>query len=165
MKHQLAQLNIARLLAPIDSPVLAEFVANLASINRLADEAEGFVWRLQTEDGDATAIDDFGDDYLVNMSVWTDIASLHNFVYRSAHINIMVKRKSWFSRMDDAYSVLWWVPEGHKPSMEEARAKLELLRSQGPGPEAFTFRQPYESPLTAGEALKSAPFDDLCAAT
>lgn len=144
--YQLAQLNIARLLEPLDSPRLADFVANLDRINALAESAEGFVWRLQTEEGDATGIQDFGAEYIVNLSVWRDAQALFDFVYRSAHTEIMGRRKEWFARLDRAYSVLWWVPAGHQPGTAEARERLERLQQQGPGPEAFTFKQRFPMP-------------------
>ncbi|KAA9131673.1 DUF3291 domain-containing protein [Marinihelvus fidelis] len=148
--YQLAQLNIAHLLAPIDSPNLADFVANLDRINALAEASPGFVWRLQTDDGDATAIRDFGADYIVNLSVWADVASLFEFVYRSAHAPIMARRKEWFGRMENAYTVLWWVEAGHRPGTAEARERLDLLEREGPGPDAFTFKRAFPMPGASG---------------
>src|SRR5215813_7899499 len=145
-RYELAQLNIAVLKGPLDSPLLADFVANLDRINAVAEGSPGFVWRLQTEEGDATALRPFGEDTLVNMSVWKDVASLRNYVYRSAHTEVMRRRKEWFEQMSQAYMVLWWVPKGHQPSIQEAIAKLELLRRLGPSPEAFSFRQAYLAP-------------------
>lgn len=143
---EIAQLNIARLSAPIDSPQLADFVANLDRVNALADAAPGFVWRLQTEDGDATAIRHFGDDYIVNMSVWRDVQALHDYVYRSAHTQVMRRRKEWFERMREAYMVMWWVPAGHRPSLEEADDRLRRLREHGPTEYAFTFKKAFPAP-------------------
>jgi uncharacterized protein DUF3291 len=143
----IAQLNVARLVAPLDAPALVEFVNALEPVNALADAAPGFVWRLQTEDGDATAIRVFDDDMLiVNMSVWESIAALSDFVFRSGHRDVMVRRREWFERMAEAYLVLWWVPEGHLPTVEEGQVRLERLRAGGPGPEAFTFRRPFPPP-------------------
>ena len=139
--YHLAQLNIAKMKFAIDDPGMAGFVARLDDINALADAAPGFVWRLQTEDGDATGVDYFGSDALVNMSVWEDRDSLHNYIYRSAHSEVMALRKQWFERMTEAYSVLWWIAEGHVPTLDEASERLECLRLQGPGPSAFTFKQ------------------------
>jgi hypothetical protein len=142
--HQLAQCNIARLRAPLDSPTLAGFVAALEPINQLADRAPGFVWRLQTEEGDATAIRPFDDDLmLVNMSVWESIESLASFAYGDPHREIMRHRREWFERMVDAYLVLWWIPAGSLPTVEEAKDRLEMLRSVGPSSNAFTFRSPF----------------------
>lgn len=147
MPHQLAQLNIAHLLAPIDSPQLADFAANLDRINALAESSPGFVWRLQTDEGNATEIDFFGPDYIVNMSVWEGIEALHNYVYRSAHTEIMRRKKEWFHTMGESHMVLWWVPEGHRPTLAEAAHKLNVLREQGPSGEAFTFKQSFSLPV------------------
>lgn len=146
MRFQLAQLNIAQLLAPLDSPQLADFVANLDRINALADNSPGFVWRLQTETGNATDIEFFGPEYIVNMSVWQDFDALHRYVYRSAHTEILRRKREWFHTMRASHMVLWWVPEGHQPSMDEAGEKLKLLREQGPSPDAFTFKQSFPAP-------------------
>ena len=140
-RYHLAQLNIAKMKFAIDDPGMAGFVSRLDDINALADAAPGFVWRLQTEDGDATGVDYFGADSLVNMSVWENRDSLHNYIYRSAHSEVMALRKQWFERMTEAYSVLWWIAEGHIPTLDEASERLECLRLQGPGPGAFTFKQ------------------------
>jgi hypothetical protein len=142
-RYHLAQLNIAKMKFAIDDPGMAGFVGRLDDINALADAAPGFVWRLQTEDGDATGVDYFGADALVNMSVWEDRDSLHNYIYRSAHSEVMALRKQWFERMTEAYSVLWWIAEGHIPTLDEASERLECLRLQGPGPSAFTFKQAF----------------------
>ena len=141
----LAQLNIAKMKFAIDSPELADFVARLEDINALADDSPGFVWRLQTEEGDATAIDDFGPDYLVNMSVWETVDSLHDYVYRTAHTEVMALRKQWFDRMEEAYSVLWWIPARTIPTVEQAGERLQSLRKKGPTTEAFTFKQIFPS--------------------
>jgi hypothetical protein len=135
--YELAELNIGVINAPLESPVMADFVANLDRVNALADAAPGFVWRLQTEEGNATALRPFGENIIVNMSVWKDIASLKDFVYKSAHFQILCRRKEWFERMSEAFLVLWWVPEGHRPTLAEAKAKLDLLRQNGPTAEAF----------------------------
>ncbi|MFA9421239.1 MAG: DUF3291 domain-containing protein [Gammaproteobacteria bacterium] len=146
IKFQLAQLNIAKMKYPIDSPELADFVGNLDNINALADDSPGFIWRLQTDAGDATGIDFFGDDTLVNMSIWKDVESLHSYVYRSAHNKIMSRRKEWFHRVDKAYTVLWWIVAGTIPLLEEAKDKLELLKSQGPTAEAFSIKHAFPAP-------------------
>jgi hypothetical protein len=144
---------------------MAEFAANLERINAMAESAPGFVWRLQTDDGDATAIRPFEDEnMLVNMSVWRDIESLSAYVYMSGHVEIMRRRREWFERMDQAFLVLWWVPKGHRPGVSEAIEKLELLRARGPTAAAFTFRQPFASPGT-GIADPGPAFLDTCPAT
>ena len=124
----------------IDAPELAEFVARLEDVNALADDSPGFVWRLQTEDGDATAIDYFGPEYLVNMSVWSDVESLHDYVYRTVHNEVMARRKEWFERMLEVYAVLWWIPAGTIPTVADADQRLQSLRRNGPTAGAFTFK-------------------------
>ena len=143
----LAQLNVARLRAPLDSPVLADFVAWLEPINALADTAPGFVWRLQTDEGDATSVRVLDDDMLiVNMSVWESVEALSAFVYRSGHKDVFARRKEWFERVDEAYLVCWWVPVGEIPSVDEAVRRLELLRERGPSPDAFPLKSPFPAP-------------------
>jgi len=142
----LAQLNIALMKYQYEAPEMADFVNNLDRINGLAEESPGFVWRLQTEEGDATSIDFYGPDFLVNMSIWKDSKSLHDYVYRTSHAQIMSRRKEWFNRFDDSYTVLWWIPAGTIPTLEEANERLELLRSQGPTAAAFTFKQTFAAP-------------------
>jgi heme-degrading monooxygenase HmoA len=140
----LAQLNIGLPVAPLEGPELAPFMAALEPVNALADAAPGFVWRLQTEDGDATAIRPFDDDRLiVNMSVWTSVEALAAFVFSGEHRAIMKRRREFFVPMREAFQVLWWVPEGTAPTIVEARQRLDHLRAHGPTPHAFTFRAPF----------------------
>lgn len=142
--YHLAQLNIARMLAPLDDPLMADFVANLARINALADAAPGFVWRLQTPAGDATQLRVFDDDMLiVNMSVWVSVEALHDYAYYSDHAEIFRRRREWFSKMETPYMVLWWIPAGHLPTLDEAKAKLEYITQHGATPHAFTFKQQF----------------------
>jgi len=163
--YELAQLNIGIIKGAMDSPVMADFAANLDRINALADRSPGFVWRLQSEEGDATAIRPFENAYmLVNMSVWRDLDSLRNYVYSSAHVDVMRRRREWFQRMPEAFLVLWWVAKSHRPSVAEAIAKLEALRANGPTHDAFTFRQPFAAP-DASDSERSIPFGDECPAT
>ncbi len=146
-EYHLAQCNIGRVRAPLVEPLMAGFVAGLEPINRLADSTPGFVWRLETEDGDATAIRPFDDDMLlINMSVWESVNALAEFVYRSAHRDVMRQRNQWFERMAGAYMVLWWIPAGTIPTVADAKERLDLLRRDGPTAEAFTFRTPFPSP-------------------
>lgn len=140
----LAQINIARMKASLDDPVMKGFVDQLEHINAVADRSPGFVWRLQTEEGDATALRVFEDPLmLVNMSVWESIDTLHAYVYRSEHIEPLRDRQQWFERMEGPHLALWWVPAGHIPSLEEAKAKLIQLGETGPSPDAFTFARAY----------------------
>lgn len=141
--YQLAQLNIASMLQPLESPGMADFVANLERINALAEASPGFVWRLQDEAGDATAIRPFGEEVLVNLSLWRDVEALRDYVYKSAHAEILKRRAEWFARMGEAHMVLWWVPAGHLPSIGEAAERLQLLRESGPTAQAFSFRQAF----------------------
>ena len=148
--HHLAQVNIATLRAPLDGPELAGFVAQLEPINALADRSPGFIWRLQTEDGDATAIRPYEDDrVMVNLSVWASFEALRTFVYATRHLEVMRHRRQWFSRMADPYLALWWVPAGAIPTVAEAKERLELLARQGPTAGAFTFRVPFPEPADA----------------
>lgn len=145
--YQLAQLNIGRLRAPLESPEIAEFVAALDRINAVADTAPGFVWRFQTESGDATAVRPYDDDrIIVNFSVWESMAALHDYVYRTAHADVLARRREWFERMSEAFLVLWWVPAGHQPTAEEAVARLAHLQAHGPTPQAFTFKTVFPPP-------------------
>ncbi len=144
--YELAQLNIAQMKTPLDAPEMADFVANLDRINALAEAAPGFIWRLKSEEGNATSLRPFGDDTLVNMSVWSDVASLSDYVYKSMHVEIMKRRKEWFDRMPEAYHVLWWVPNGHRPHEYEAMQRLQTLRAMGPSDKAFNFKQPFAQP-------------------
>jgi hypothetical protein len=160
----IAQLNIGRARGAVDGPIMAEFMALLDPVNAVADASPGFVWRLQTEDGNATALRPYEDDrMIVNMSVWESIEDLAAFVYRSGHVDVMRRRREWFEPMSEAFLVLWWVPRGHRPGITEAISRLDLLRARGPGPEAFTFRQSYPPP-DAAEASPVA-FGDSCPAT
>jgi hypothetical protein len=152
MNYELAQANIALPRAPLDAPLLADFVAALAPINALADASPGFVWRMQGDAGDATSVRGFGDDrILVNMSTWASLEALAEFVYRSAHAEVMRKRRAWFETMKEAYTVLWWVPAGHRPTLREAEERLAHLRAHGPTPHAFTFQSPFAQPARAAD--------------
>jgi hypothetical protein len=150
---QLAQVNIALPQAPLDSEQLREFVDLLDPINALAESAPGFVWRLKTEDGDATAVRGFGDDRLIiNMSVWDCVEALAEFVYRSDHAAVMRRRREWFEQLRAAYTALWWVPAGWQPTVAEAEERVDSLRKHGPTPYAFTFKQPFEPTETPAES-------------
>ena len=156
----LAQLNVGRLLAPLDSPAIAGFVAQLEPINELADADPGMVWRLQTDAGNATSIRPTEDDlFLINMSVWTSLETLRAFTYTTPHVQVLRDRRSWFERLASAHLVLWWVPVGHVPTIDEALDRLERLRRDGPTPAAFTFRMPFGPEAhDAGEPLVGAEF-------
>lgn len=144
--YQLAQLNVASMKAPLDSPTMADFAGNLERINSLAEESPGYVWRLESDAGDATAFRPLGENVLVNLSVWADLEALSRYVYKSSHVEIMRRRREWFDRMNAAYMVLWWVPAGHRPTIEEALDRLQTLRANGPSPAAFNFGHAYGPP-------------------
>jgi hypothetical protein len=162
-KYQLAQINVATLKAPIDSPQLQDFVANLDRINELAERSPGFVWRLKGDGNDATSLRPLGDHVLVNMSVWRDVNALREYVYKSAHVEIMRRKREWFERPTGSPFVLWWVPEGHEPTVAEAVARLQLLRNHGPSAEAFTFGEAFSAP-DANETADTLSFKDSCPA-
>ena len=154
--YALAQLNIGRVLAPLDSDQLSGFVAALEPINALADAAPGFIWRFVEADADgapsndATAARFFGEaDLLLNMSVWRDLATLQEFVFRGPHVEVMRQRRSWFVQMTEIYTALWWVPLGVRPTIADAEERLLHLREHGPTEFAFTFREPFPPPDAA----------------
>jgi hypothetical protein len=145
----LAQVNIGAAKAPMDDQLMAGFAAGLVPINALADGSPGFVWRLQTEDGDATAIRPYEDERVMfNMSLWESLEALRQFVYRSGHVEYMRRRREWFERMQ-LYMALWWVPAGHTPTVEEAKDRLARLEQHGPTPYAFTFKTSFSTPAAA----------------
>ena len=138
------------MVAPLDDAVMAGFVARLDEINALADGSPGFVWRLQTEAGNATALRPYADDrILFNMSVWQTLADLRQYVYRSAHAQLIGRRKDWFEAFEAPFMALWWVPAGHIPSLAEAVARLEHLQQHGATPEAFSFKHSFPAPEAA----------------
>ncbi len=145
--YHLAQYNIAWIVAPLDSPAMADFTNNIAAINKLAEEAPGFVWRHQTDDGDSTAIRVRDDDrIIINFSLWQDAESLFQYAFYSGHTDYYRRRMEWFTHEAEPYAVLWWVPEGHLPPVEEAEAKLAELKVNGPAPAAFTFKKRFPPP-------------------
>lgn len=142
---QLAQFNVAKFLTSKEDPSVADFVNNLDRINALAEQSEGFIWRLK-DDGsdDELAANPYGENTVANMSVWRDVESLFAFTYQSAHAQIMARRKEWFHMPNENHFVLWWVPVGHQPSLEEAIDRMEALRADGPSPLAFHFKQAFD---------------------
>ncbi|HEY2696300.1 MAG TPA: DUF3291 domain-containing protein [Pseudonocardiaceae bacterium] len=143
--HHLAQLNVGTLNFPLDDPRVHGFTSMLDTINALADQAPGFVWRLVGDGtGDATGVRTaLGDDVLVNMSVWESRDALWDYVYRSGHLDMLRRRAEWFQLPKAAFQVLWWIPAGHVPTVDEAIERLELLRAHGPSARAFGFRDVY----------------------
>jgi Domain of unknown function (DUF3291) len=146
--HQLAQVNISRLLAPIDAPETVDFVAALDPVNKRADSAPGFVWRLQTEEGNATSVRAFDDPLvIVNLSVWESIEALEAFAYRDeGHRAVLRRRREWFERHVESHTTLWWIPAGTMPTVAEATSRLAELRANGPTQRAFTFKDRFSSP-------------------
>lgn len=145
-RFHLAQINVARALAPLDDPRLAGFVARLDDINALADGSPGFVWRLQSDSGNATDIQVSPDpNVIVNMSVWEDLDALFAYVYRSDHLQVMAQRRQWFEKPAGAFMALWWLPAGTLPSIDDGLERIALLERSGPTPQAFTFRQPFDA--------------------
>ena len=143
----IAQVNIARAQAPLDDPLLAGFVAKLNEINRLADMSPGFVWRLQSDNGNATDILAFDDPrMIINLSVWQSIQALLDFVYRPAHAPVMARRRDWFAKLDRPHLALWWIPAGTLPTVAAAVARLDHLQCHGPTDRAFTFKQRFAPP-------------------
>jgi len=146
----LAELNVGTLRAPLDDPATADFVDNLERINGLADGSPGFVWRLQTDAGNATDVQVFDDPMtIVNLSVWDSLESLQAYVYRSDHTGFLRRRREWFLAMDGPATVLWWLPAGTLPSIDEALARRRELLECGPTPNAFTFRTTFPAPEAA----------------
>jgi len=161
----LAQVNIGRARGAMTEPVMQGFAARLEEINGLAERTPGFVWRLQTEDGNATAIRPYGDErIMINMSVWADLESLREYVFRSAHAGVMRQRRDWFVKFEGVYVALWWVPAGHIPHVEEAVGRLTHLEAHGPTPHAFSFQQPFD-PEGRPIGRERSRWDDACPAT
>jgi GNAT superfamily N-acetyltransferase len=140
--YHIAQLNIATLLAPIDDPSIADFTDNLERINALGDGSPGFVWRLQTDDGNATALRPYPDPMvIVNMTVWTSVAALKEFAYRTEHADFLARRREWFVAGSTGV-VLWWIRAGDIPTVDDAKRRLDFLQRHGPSPYAFRFARP-----------------------
>ncbi|MFN8372607.1 MAG: DUF3291 domain-containing protein [Anaerolineae bacterium] len=158
MAHHIAQINIGRILGPMDSAVMQDFADNLDPINALADHAPGFVWRLQSSEGNATSIKVYDDDMLlINMSVWESIEALHKYVYNTQHVEFVRRRKEWFERLSTPIVALWWVPATHIPTPQEAKERLEFLTEHGATPYAFTFKERF----TVEEMLKYQMLEPL----
>lgn len=154
--YHLAQINIALMKGSYDDPVMADFVAQLDSVNGMADASPGFVWRMQGDDDVAVATRVFGEPRMLsNMSVWGSIEALRRFVYRGDHLGVFRDRSQWFEKMNRAHLALWWIPAGHLPTVDEGKARLELVDSDGPAALAFTFSHWFPSP--AAETRSCAP--------
>ena len=146
MSWQLAQLNIAQVLAPLDSPGMADFANALGRVNALAEASPGFLWRWVTPAGDSSEERVFGPGMLVNVSVWGSLEALRSFAYAGTHLDFLRRRREWFQPLARASLVLWWVPSGHRPALEEAAERLALLDARGPCAMAFSFREHFPAP-------------------
>ncbi len=143
----LAQVNIAKAKAPLDSPVMKGFTDQLDYINNLADNSPGFVWRLQTDEGDATDISVFDDELIIiNMSVWQSYEDLKRYIYSGEHLTVLKQKKAWFDKLEGSHLALWWIPAGYIPTVTEGRQALELLDTRGSTEKSFTFAKPYPAP-------------------
>lgn len=143
----IAQFNVAKMIAPLTDPLMRDFVEALESINALADSSPGFFWRLQDDGGDATSIQAYEDEtVLVNMSVWTSLEALKDFVYRSRHLHFLRNKKNWFAASRSSNLVLWWIDPGDIPTIDEGKRRLDILIKQGPYPEAFNFSSAFAPP-------------------
>ena len=139
----LAQLNIGRLRYDLDDPRLADFVNNLTLVNGLAERSAGFMWRYVDDSGAAVNTRPYAADprMAINLSVWEDVVSLERFVYQTLHKRFYGRREEWFEAVERPYFVMWWVPAGHRPTVEEAIGRLDHLKRHGPGEHAFGWEQ------------------------
>jgi hypothetical protein len=154
MPYHLAQINISRLVAPLDDPRIAGFVAELDPVNARADRAPGFVWRLKSDSGNATDIAYCDDPFIiVNMSMWESVEALRAFTYQSHHLEVFRQRMQWFEKSDRPNYCLWWVPAGHIPTLGEGRERLEHYRRHGPTPHAFWFQHLFPAPAEVGVCI------------
>jgi hypothetical protein len=154
MNYNLAQVNIGRILAPMDSVIMHDFAVNLDPINKLAEESPGFVWRLKDDSNNATSIKHFEDEFIiVNLSVWKDKDALFQYIYKTDHVDFFRRRKEWFEKMPEMHMALWFIPEGHTPAVVESVERLNYIRKHGATPFAFTFKKSF----TAEEAAAFVP--------
>jgi len=149
----IAQYNLAKLRAPLDDALLADFVSEIDRVNALGDGSAGFVWRHQTADGNSTSVRPREDQsIIINFTVWESVESLFAFTYHSEHVEVYRKRRKWFEHVDWAYLALWWIPAGHIPTVEEGEERLRYLDAHGPSPRAFTFKRRFPPPSAAADA-------------
>ena len=146
IKSQLAQINVAKMKGVnIDDPIMKEFVDNLDRINSIAEQSDGFVWRLTDESNNATSFNPYqNEQIIINISVWRDIDSLKQFVYNSDHASFIRRRKEWFTQFGKAFFCMWWIPEGQMPTLDNATERLDHLQANGPSEYAFDFRTIFE---------------------
>lgn len=146
--HHLAQINVARMVGiNIEDPIMKAFVDNLDSINRLAENSEGFIWRLKDESNNASSFNPYDDpQVIINVSVWENIESLKQFTFKTMHANFIKRRKEWFTKYGNAYFAMWWIKQGDFPSVEDAVGRLAYLQKHGPSEQAFTFKETFSKP-------------------
>ncbi len=158
-QYHIAQVNIGRIKGLLDGPVMAGFMSRLDEINALADRTPGFVWRLQTSEGNATYFRPYDDDrVLLNMSVWETIEALRDYVYRTAHAELLRQRQEWFEKFSGTYAALWWVPVGHIPGIDEAKKRLAYLDKHGPSQFAFNFKTVFSPDETFQQTIDWSSF-------
>jgi hypothetical protein len=164
-EYQIAQVNIGRIKGALDGPIMAGFMSRLDDLNALADSSPGFVWRLQTSEGNATYFRPYDDDrMLLNMSVWETIEDLKHYVYRTAHAEVLRQRHEWFEKIDTVYLALWWVPINHIPGIDEAKKRLAYFDANGPTQFAFTFKTVFPPDQEFQQSIDWSSFQP-CAAT
>lgn len=163
--YHIAQVNIGRIRAELTDPLMAGFTGRLEEINALADASPGFVWRLQTTEGNATYLRPFADERtLLNMSVWETVEALRHYVYQTAHRELLRQRQAWFERFAGGYSALWWVPAGHIPGIDEAKRRIAHLDSHGPSEFAFSFNAVFQPDEHFQQSIDWSSFEP-CPAT
>ncbi len=147
-KYQLAQINVARMNGvAIDDPIMKEFVDNLDRVNKVAENSDGYVWRLKGDDNVSTGFNPYNDEQvIINLSVWETIESLEHYVYKTFHTDFLRRRKEWFQSYGKAHIAMWWIPKGEIPTIEEAIAKLDHLQKYGSSKAVFDFRNKFPSP-------------------
>ncbi|WMI65001.1 DUF3291 domain-containing protein [Aestuariibaculum sp. YM273] len=141
--YHLAQVNIAKGLAPLSDPIMQDFINNVDRINAIADKSDGFVWRFKDEDKDEALSVFKENNLLVNISVWEDLQSLFNYIYHSDHIEVFKRKKEWFSKVQMKHMAFWYVPIDYKPTLKDAKIRLDYLNSHGETPYAFTFKSKF----------------------
>jgi hypothetical protein len=160
--YHLCHLNIGPARAPLTDPIMAGFVSKLDEINNLAYQSPGFVWHLQIDIYNPEHLAMYGEPgMLFNLSVWESVDALQAYVYRSQHAKMMQARRQWFGEMDGPNYVLWWIPAGELPTLEEGKKRLAHLAAHGPTPEAFSFKQPFSPPIEHSDLLQATGMPDL----
>ena len=146
--YQLAEINIARMKGVnISDPVMQEFVDNLARVNGIAEQSEGFIWRLKDDNDNATQLNPYNDEQvIINVSVWESFETLEHFMYRTVHSDFLKKRKEWFHRFGKVYTAMWWIKAGAYPTVAEAVQQLDYLQQHGASPKVFDFRNRFAPP-------------------